>query len=127
MEIAHVTTVALGEAAKAGRHVVKVIPMDLDRTRKPEVAIGTLELGRTGARGWFLVMKSWGQRGRAHWAGFGQVRGQCTAVVVGNTKCCEVWLDRLPRQEQAFAQVVVLLVCAHSLVCATPASSNAAP
>lgn len=50
MEIAHVTSAALDESAKSGRHVVKIIPLQLDGTPKPEVALGTLELGRTGAR-----------------------------------------------------------------------------
>jgi hypothetical protein len=48
MEIAHVTSAALDEKAKPGRHVVKIIPMDLDGKQHPEVALGTLELGRTG-------------------------------------------------------------------------------
>jgi hypothetical protein len=48
MEIAHVTSAALDENAKAGRHVVKIIPVDLTGTEQKEVALGTLELGRTG-------------------------------------------------------------------------------
>jgi hypothetical protein len=48
MEIAHVTSAALDENAKPGRHVVKIIPVDVDGSLKPEVALGTLELGRTG-------------------------------------------------------------------------------
>lgn len=48
MEIAHVTSAALDENAKPGRHVVKIIPIDVDGSKKPEVALGTLELGRTG-------------------------------------------------------------------------------
>jgi hypothetical protein len=48
MEIAHVTSAALDEKAKPGRHVVKIIPLELDGAPRPEVALGTLELGRTG-------------------------------------------------------------------------------
>ena len=48
MEIAHVTSAALDENAQAGRHVVKIIPVDLTGTEQKEVALGTLELGRTG-------------------------------------------------------------------------------
>lgn len=48
MEIAHVTGAALGEKPAGGPHVVKIIPMALDGTKKPEVALGTLERGRTG-------------------------------------------------------------------------------
>jgi hypothetical protein len=49
MEIAHVTSAALGESATGGRHVVKIIPLTLEGKRKPEVALGTLERGRVGA------------------------------------------------------------------------------
>jgi hypothetical protein len=48
MEIAHVTSAALDENAKAGRHVVKIIPVDLTGAEQKEIALGTLELGRTG-------------------------------------------------------------------------------
>lgn len=45
------TSAALGEDAVKGRHVVKIIPKELDGKSKPEVALGTLELGRTGGFG----------------------------------------------------------------------------
>lgn len=51
MEMAHVTSAALGEDAVKGRHVVKIIPKELDGKSKPEVPLGTLELGRTGEFG----------------------------------------------------------------------------
>jgi hypothetical protein len=50
MEIAHVTGAALGEQAAAGRHVLSIIPLTLDGKRMAEVALGTLERGRTGVR-----------------------------------------------------------------------------
>jgi hypothetical protein len=47
MEIVHITGCALGEKATKEPHVVKIIPITLEGKQKPEVALGTLQAGRT--------------------------------------------------------------------------------
>jgi hypothetical protein len=46
-EIVHITGCALGEKATSDRHVIKAIPHSVDGKQQGEVALGTLQAGRT--------------------------------------------------------------------------------
>jgi hypothetical protein len=46
-EIVHITGCALGEKATNDRHVIKAIPHSIDGKQQGEVALGTLQAGRT--------------------------------------------------------------------------------